>query len=661
MAIEKIVNLSVTDNVEQTTQRVTSLKSELRKAQQEVAQLSDKFGATSKEAVEAAKRAGELKDKIGDAKALTEAFNPDAKFKSLSASLSGVASGFAAYQGALGLAGTENKNLEKQLLKVQSAMALAQGLQGLGEARDSFKQLKAVAIDAFNGIKGAIGATGIGLLVVALGALYANWDKIKESVGGVSQKQKDLNLLSKTNLDQENKKLEAINDQDNILKLQGKSEKDILKIKIAQTDEAINAAAINIENIKITNKEQEKAAKQNYAYLRSFIDFISIPQRFLFENGAKAINKLVDLINKIPGVNINAKLDESFGDTAADYLTKLAFDPEKTKADGEAAVQEQSKVLTKLKNDRAGYQVAINDINSKGSDEASKQAEADAKALAESLRKQQEDTDALKKEVTDAIGTAQDKNNESIISAQEVEKQAVADKYFRLIELAKQFGKDSTDLEIAKANEINDINLKYQQTDYDNRKTQAEKDAELEKNKNDVIAKSKENLTNIISGLESSGLAKTKAGQVLSKAIALTQIGIDSAVAISKASTLANAEGVAAQLAFPTVPGAGTIARVISYASTALSVAANIARAKQLLSSGGGGSVGGSSGGGTRGSGGGGSPAPSFNIVGQNPNNQLAQSIANKQSQPIEAFVVSGNVSNAQSLDRNRITTATFN
>jgi hypothetical protein len=41
------------------------------------------------------------------------------------------------------------------------------------------------------------------------------------------------------------------------------------------------------------------------------------------------------------------------------------------------------------------------------------------------------------------------------------------------------------------------------------------------------------------------------------KGIALTQI-IDSAVAISKASSLANAEGVAAQLAFPLVPGIGT-------------------------------------------------------------------------------------------------------
>jgi flagellar basal body P-ring protein FlgI len=50
---------------------------------------------------------------IGDAKSLTEAFNPDAKFKALSASLSGVAGGFAAYQGAMGLVGVESKDLEK--------------------------------------------------------------------------------------------------------------------------------------------------------------------------------------------------------------------------------------------------------------------------------------------------------------------------------------------------------------------------------------------------------------------------------------------------------------------------------------------------------------------------------------------------------------------
>jgi hypothetical protein len=72
----------------------------------------------------------------------------------------------------------------------------------------------------------------------------------------------------------------------------------------------------------------------------------------------------------------------------------------------------------------------------------------------------------------------------------------------------------------------------------------------VSKNKDQAIANPKASFNNIIEGLEASGIAKQK-GQVISKAIALTQIGIDSAVAISKASTLANAEELP-QLAFPT-------------------------------------------------------------------------------------------------------------
>jgi len=134
MAIKKIIEIDV-DQVQamgglnalqqslgEVEKKTSSLKAEYRKAQLEVARLSDEFGATSKQAIEAAKRAGELGDKIADAKALTDAFNPDAKFKAVSASLTGVASGFSAYQGALGLVGKESKNLEAQLLKVQSAM-----------------------------------------------------------------------------------------------------------------------------------------------------------------------------------------------------------------------------------------------------------------------------------------------------------------------------------------------------------------------------------------------------------------------------------------------------------------------------------------------------------------------------------------------------------
>ena len=215
-------------------QALGSLKKQLREAQQDVQALSDKFGATSQQAIEAAKRAGQLKDRIGDAKSLTDAFNPDAKFKALTSSLAGVAGGFAAAQGAIGLFGAESEAVEKTLLKVQSAMAISEGLQNVGESIDSFKQLGAVVKNstvfqaaynfvmgqkvaiqkqdtvttvastvatkaqaaatntatvattassvAMKVLRGAILATGIGALVIGLIAVVQNFGKIKAAI-----------------------------------------------------------------------------------------------------------------------------------------------------------------------------------------------------------------------------------------------------------------------------------------------------------------------------------------------------------------------------------------------------------------------------------------------------------------------------------------------
>lgn len=60
------------------------------------------------------------------------------------------------------------------------------------------------------------------------------------------------------------------------------------------------------------------------------------------------------------------------------------------------------------------------------------------------------------------------------------------------------------------------------------------------------------------------------------------------------------------------------------------------------------------------GAGGGTIPAPQFNIVGQSGTNQLAQSISGRFDQPLRAYVVGGDVSTAQELERRRIRTATF-
>lgn len=161
---------------------VKSLKAQLREAQAEVAKMADKFGDTSVQAANAAKKAAELKDRIGDAKALTEAFNPDQKFKAFSTAIQGVVGGFTALQGAQALFGVKSEELEKTLLKVQGAMALSQGLSAITESIDAFKNLKTVAVATFNSIKTAIGSTGFGVLVIALGAVVAAlMDYVNES------------------------------------------------------------------------------------------------------------------------------------------------------------------------------------------------------------------------------------------------------------------------------------------------------------------------------------------------------------------------------------------------------------------------------------------------------------------------------------------------
>ena len=240
MAEKKIIELEVKNNL-------GSLKSQLREAQAEVAKLSEQFGVTSKEAANAAKKAAELKDQIEDAKALTDAFNPDAKFKALSSTLGGVASGFAAYQGALGLIGVESKEVEAQLLKVQSAMALAEGLQSLGGLKDSMIALGSViknqVVTAFATLKGAMMATGIGLVIAAIGTAIYLMDQYNDEIEDNIQKQKRLNEENKKYAEELSKVSEAsrkarneakggLNDKERelqLLRARGASEQEVYK------------------------------------------------------------------------------------------------------------------------------------------------------------------------------------------------------------------------------------------------------------------------------------------------------------------------------------------------------------------------------------------------------------------------------------------------
>jgi hypothetical protein len=228
---KKVIEIEIQDNSK-------TLKQQYKEAVLEVQKLADAFGATSIEVQNASKRAAELKDQIEDVNDAIQAQKGEGAFIALGKSISTVASGFSAVEGAMGLVGAESEDVQKAMLRVQSAMALAQGLEGLEDAGRAFKQLGAVVksttvyttlynfvmgvsnketatnvalteadttakvglTGATAGVAGVTGtattamklfrlaiiATGIGVFIVLLGALIANFDYVTKAVRKVS-------------------------------------------------------------------------------------------------------------------------------------------------------------------------------------------------------------------------------------------------------------------------------------------------------------------------------------------------------------------------------------------------------------------------------------------------------------------------------------------
>jgi predicted nucleic acid-binding Zn-ribbon protein len=106
---------------------VGEMRKAIKEATSDLIVMQEQFGKTSPQAIAAAQRIAQLKDRIQDAKEQADLFDPGKKFQAFANAASTVASGFAAVQGAMALVGEESEDLQKTLVKVQGAMALAQG------------------------------------------------------------------------------------------------------------------------------------------------------------------------------------------------------------------------------------------------------------------------------------------------------------------------------------------------------------------------------------------------------------------------------------------------------------------------------------------------------------------------------------------------------
>jgi len=339
MAQKRTVELEVTSNVK-------PLKSQLKEAVVELQKMVSLYGEQSEQAVLAAKRAAELKDQIEDTNDLLKTYKGEGTFIAMGKAMSSVAAGFSAVEGGFALIGVEGEAVQETMLKVQAAMALTQGLEGLEDAgrafstlgtkiRDtaiklgiltvskeadvvvsaqqtastvgnviateaqaganvvagaSFKTMGTAAKVSLNGIKGAIAATGIGLLVVALGVIVAYWDDIKAAVGGVTAEMNNNLEIATKNAEESKRESDNFKYQENSLKLQGKSEKEILQIRMQKQQASLKDAKAQLQAQITIQKASESASIRNFNLAKQILNALGTIGNLIPLGIAKAID-----------------------------------------------------------------------------------------------------------------------------------------------------------------------------------------------------------------------------------------------------------------------------------------------------------------------------------------------------------------------------------
>jgi len=444
----------------------------------------------------------------------------------------------------------------------------------------------------------ALIATGIGAIVVAVGLLVANFDKLKELVNGVSSETTNLLKDQQKSVELEEKKLETINGQENILKQQGKSEKEILQLKIQQTQQVIGQLEAQLETQKQIRKSQIETAERNKSILSGILQALTFPLATLLE--------AVDSVGRALG--------QDFGLREGLYngVAGLLFDPEKTKEEGDKTVEETEKKLLKLKNSLAGFQLSVQAIDTK----------TDADTKKQLLNQEQEFQDRLEAIRLGGIATQEQLRQEELRKNREYYQELMND-------AIAIFGLGSSEY-LALLNAFNmkqeEINGKYA-------------DANVEIAEKESMAK-EEQLVYYADALASIG---TLIGKETASGKAL-------AVAASLINTYAAIAGNLKAFSGVPVPGYA-IAQAVATGIQGFMAVKNILATK-IPGQSGGGSVSG------------GQPitasAPSFNIVGATPTSQLASAIGDQQQEPVQAYVVSQDVTSAQSLENNIIEGATL-
>jgi len=243
-----------------------SLKKELMQLKEQMARLKAAGKDTGTEFDTLRKKAGALSDAIADTNAEIKNAGSDTRgLDNVLGSVTALAGGYSAIQGATALFGEENEDLQKALLKVNGAMAIAQGLQvvynatlkegALTKLADSIAtgaQTAATTLYTFvmggatvatKVFRAALVATGIGAIVILIVSLVSAMsdygDETKEAKEAQDQLRSSVELMNDS-LDFQISRLKRLGEERVAqLQSQGKTEAEISKERVKLINDEI--------------------------------------------------------------------------------------------------------------------------------------------------------------------------------------------------------------------------------------------------------------------------------------------------------------------------------------------------------------------------------------------------------------------------------------
>ena len=358
---KETVALTVTTEAGQAIQQTKSLKQELRDATRELQNMLKEGKENTAEFSQARLKVAGLKDSINDLNAEIKGLDKGQRLQAVAGVASGITGGFEAAAGAMALFGTESKEVQASLLKVQGAMALAQGVDQIINLGDSFKVAK-VAIQAtasqfltYIGVVEGATAAQIALTIatkafqaltsplgLAFTALTAGVAYFANSIYGLSKAREKEIEASKKQIEQHNAEQEALNKatqayvastqardkrlaQLNIDRQQGR-EKELAQLKLNfenQTKEIAN------NGLSIAAKREEfKIAEEIYLKEKAAINkkYDDEEIKRLKEKKAKLEQQHQERIKQLYEESFEIQASEEANSKALNDITKKAFE-----------------------------------------------------------------------------------------------------------------------------------------------------------------------------------------------------------------------------------------------------------------------------------------------------------------------------------------------